>query len=97
VSWTPTARLHWSLNADTEKGPGTGIAGVPRAITASNGVEFQAWDFNDVDVSAARETLNKLYFWVSVDDTVTFPQCVGARGWMPGRVFPQPDMLSDCR
>ena len=54
VSWTPAARLHWSLNADTEKAPGTGITGVARTLTASNGVEFQAWDFNDVDVSAAR-------------------------------------------
>ena len=96
VSWTPAARLHWSLNADTEKTPGTGIAGVPRTLTASNGVEFQAWDFNDVDVSAARETLNRLYFWVTVDDTATFPN-VWAHAVDARTVFPQPDMLSDCR
>ena len=96
VSWTPTAKLHWSLNADTEKTPGTGIAGVPRTLTASNGLEFQAWDFNDVDVSAARETLNRLYFWVTVDDTATFPN-VWAHAVDARTVFPQPDMLSDCR
>ena len=96
VSWTPAARLHWSLNADTERMPGTGIAGVPRTITASNGVEFQAWDFNDVDVSAARETLNRLYFWVTVDDTATFPN-VWAHAVDARTVFPQPDMLNDCR
>jgi hypothetical protein len=96
VSWTPAAKLHWSLNADTEKTPGTGIAGIPRTLTASNGVEFQAWDFNDVDVSAARETLNRLYFWVTVDDTVTFPN-VWAHAVDARTVFPQPDMLSDCR
>jgi hypothetical protein len=96
VSWTPTARLHWSLNAETEKTPGTGVAGVPRTITASNGVSFQAWDFNDVDVSAARETLNKLYFWVSVDDTATFPN-VWAHAVDARTLFPQPDMLNDCR
>ena len=96
VSWSPAARLHWSLNADTEKTPGTGVAGAPRTLTASNGVEFQAWDFNDVDVSAARETLNKLYFWVTVDDEVTFPN-VWAHAVDARTLFPQPDMLSDCR
>jgi hypothetical protein len=96
VSWTPTAKLHWSLNADTEKTPGTGIAGVPRTLTASNGVRFQAWDFNDVDVSAARETLNRLYFWVTVDDVATFPN-VWAHAVDARTVFPQPDMLGDCR
>jgi hypothetical protein len=96
VSWTPAAKLHWSLNADTEQTPGTGIAGIPRTLTASNGVEFQAWDFNDVDVSAARETLNRLYFWVTVDDTTTFPN-VWAHAVDARTVFPQPDMLNDCR
>jgi hypothetical protein len=76
--------------------PGTGIAGVPRTITASNGVEFQAWDFNDVDISAARETLNRLYFWVTVDDTATFPN-VWSHAVDARTVFPQPDMLNDCR
>jgi hypothetical protein len=96
VSWTPTARLHWSLNADTEKMPGMGIVGVPRTITASNGVKFQAWDFNDVDVSAARESLNKLYFWVSADEAVTFPN-MWAHGVDARTIFPQPDVLNDCR
>jgi hypothetical protein len=96
VSWTPAARLHWSLNADTEKLPGVGVAGEPRTLTASNGVEFQAWDFNDVDVRAARETLNKLYFWVTVDNTVTFSN-IWAHAVDARTLFPQPDMLSDCR
>ena len=96
VSWTPTARLHWSLNADAEKSPGTGILGTPRAITSSNGVKFLAWDFNDVDISAAHETLNKLYFWVNVDDAVTFPN-VWAHGTEARTVFPQPDVLNNCR
>jgi len=96
TSWTPTVRLHWSLNAETEKAPGTGIIGVPRTITASNGVKFLAWDFNDVDISAARESLNRLYFWVSVDDVATFPN-VWAHGVDARTVFPQPDVLNDCR
>jgi hypothetical protein len=96
VSWTPAARLHWSLNADTERLPGIGVAGVPRTITASNGVEFQVWDFNDVDVSAVRETLNKLYFWVTVDDAVTFPN-IWAHAVDARTIFPQPDLLNDCR
>ena len=96
VSWTPTARLHWSLNTDAEKLPGTGVLGTPRAITATNGVNFLAWDFNDVDISAMREPLNKLYFWVSVDDAVTFPN-VWAHGTEARTVFPQPDVLNNCR
>jgi hypothetical protein len=95
VGWTPDAKLHWSLNADTEKMPGAGIAGVARTLAASNGVQFQAWDFNDVDVSSARETLNRLYFWVTVDGTATFPN-VWAHAVDARTVFPQPDMLGDC-
>jgi hypothetical protein len=96
VSWTPSARLHWSLNADTEEPPGVGVAGVPRTITASNGVQFQAWDFNDVDVSAVQEPLNKLYFWVTVDNTTTFPN-VWAHAVDARTIFPQPDILGNCR
>jgi hypothetical protein len=95
ANWVPTVRLHGSLNANTEKMPGIGIVGVPRTITASNGVEFQAWDFNDVDISAARETLNRLYFWVSVDDVVTFPN-VWAHGVDARTIYPQPDVLNNC-
>ena len=96
VSWTPTARLHWALNTDAEKSPGVGMMGTPRAVTAGNGVKFLAWDFNDVDISAAREPLNRLYFWISVDNVVTFPN-IWAHGVDARTVFPQPDVLNNCR
>jgi hypothetical protein len=94
VSWTPVVRLHRSLNVDPEK-PGTAVIGQPRTVTV-NGLTFEAWDFNDVDVSAAQDPLNRLYFWVSVDDVVTFSN-VWAHGADARTFFPEPETLSSCR
>jgi YVTN family beta-propeller protein len=96
VNSLPTTRLHGSLNAEAEEALGAGIIGLPRALTASNGVTFMAWDFNDVDISAAREPLNKLYFWVSVDNAETFSN-VWAHGADARTIFPRPDTLNNCR
>jgi hypothetical protein len=55
-----------------------------------------AWDFNDIDVSAANDALNRLTFWVSVDDVPTYSNfwahAVDAR-----TLFPQPDVLNSCK
>ena len=103
VRWSPTVRLHQSLNADTEEVAAAGsgessepIIGTRRTITTENGVAFLAWDFNDIDVSAAQDPLNKIYFWLSVDDELTFPN-VWAHGANPPTLFPQPDVLNSCR
>jgi hypothetical protein len=54
------------------------------------------WDFNDVDVSAARDPQSKLHFWVEVDGIRTYSNFwthgVDARTYLPN-----PDvLLGDC-
>ena len=96
LNWSPTVRLHRSLNTDTEGEPVRGIIGTRRTVTAANGVKFLAWDFNDVDISDAREPLNKLYFWVSVDGVRVYSN-VWAHGVDARTLFPQTDVLDACR
>jgi hypothetical protein len=96
LGWRPVVRLHWALNADTNKGAASSKIGEPRPITAANGVTFLAWDFNDVDVSAARDPLNKIYFWVSVDEVLTFSN-IWAHGVDARTIYPQADLLNSCR
>jgi YVTN family beta-propeller protein len=95
LTWRPTVRLHRSLNNDPEP-PGSAVTGSPREIVAENGVRFLAWDFNDVDVSLARDPFNQLFFWVSLDDTTTFTN-VWVHGAEPRTIFPQPDILNSCK
>jgi YVTN family beta-propeller protein len=95
-SWDPTVRLHWSLNNEPESAPGAGIIGVPREVQGANGVRFLAWDFNDVDISPANDSLNRMTFWVSVDGTPSYSNfwahAVDAR-----TLFPQSDVLNSCK
>ena len=95
LGWSPAVRLHQSLNVDAEE-PNTTFLGVPRVISAQNGVQFLAWDFNDVDIRAAQDPMNKLYFWVSVDDVTTYSN-IWAHGTDARTVFPQADILNSCR
>jgi hypothetical protein len=55
-----------------------------------------AWDFNGVDVSAANDPLNRVYFWVSVDGVPTYTN-VWAHGSDARTLFPQPDVLNSCK
>lgn len=96
IAWTPTARLHWSLNSDVEQAPGSGLIGFSRTTATAGGLEFLAWDFNDVDTSATRDPLNKLYFWVSVDGLPTYSS-IWAHGADARTIFPQPDLLKSCQ
>jgi hypothetical protein len=93
-TWSPVVRLHRSLNADPEE-PGTTVVGVPRTMT-QNGLSFRVWDFNDVAVSAARDPLNKIYFWASVDN-VPASSNIWAHGLDARTIFPEPEILNSCR
>lgn len=96
TGWLPTVRLHTSLNNEPEVAPGSGVLGVSRVITGTNGIQFLAWDFNDIDVSLANDPLNRLNFWVSVDGVPTYSNL-----WVHGAdartLFPQPDVLNSCK
>lgn len=96
LGWTPTVRLYVALNTDVGPLVGQGLVGTPRAVT-EGGLTFLVWDFNDVDVSVARNPANKLYFWVQVDDVVTYPN-VWAHGADARTLFPRPDVPAEsCR
>ena len=90
-----TVRLHRSLNSDPEQADST-VLGEPRVLTTGTGVKFLAWDFNDVDVSATQDPLNRLYFWVTVDGVTTFSN-IWAHGADARTIFPQVDLLESCR
>jgi hypothetical protein len=96
TSWAPVVRLHSSTNNDPEAAPGRGTVGTRRVVTGANGIQFLAWDFNDVDVSAANDPLNRIYFWVSVDGVPT-NSSVWAHGADARTIFPQPDVLNNCK
>jgi len=60
---TPVVRLWRSLNNGVEEQI---AVGVKRTATVE-GLSFPEWDFNDVDVSAAKDPQNKYYFRLTVD------------------------------
>ena len=88
--FAPTVMLWRALNNE----PAEPIATGERRLAEISGRRVPVWDFNDVDVSAARDPHNKLYFsarpvnaphstnvWVHGTDARTFlPQPVTAAG-----------------
>lgn len=96
AAWNPAVRLHRSLNADAESLSEMPVAGKARAVELEGGDVMLAWDFNDVDVRAAQDRLNKIYFWVSVEGVPTFPN-IWAHGADTPTVFPQVDVLESCQ
>ena len=72
--------------------PAQQVAVGERRTVTRGGVTFPAWDFNNVDVSAARDGANKYYFYVTVDGiTTTFniwSHGADARTYLPNPVQP---------
>jgi len=90
LGWQPTVKLHWALNNGSDGAAGGGMqVGTPRLVT-QGGVTYQVWDFNDIDVSAARNPLNKLHFWVEVEGVKTYPN-IWTHGADARTIFPQTD------
>ncbi len=88
-AWQPAIWLVRAVNND----PGERVArGAPRWQDATAG----RWDFNDIDVSPARDPGSKLHFWVEVDGLSAY-----ANFWTHGvdarTYLPNPDLLiGDC-
>ncbi|MCL5109331.1 MAG: hypothetical protein M1401_10775 [Chloroflexi bacterium] len=61
--WSPTVRLWRALN----NGFAEEVALAQKVIKREGDLVYPAWEVNDVDVGAARNPLNKYYFWVTVD------------------------------
>ena len=96
TTWSPVVRLHSSVNNEPEPAPGRGVIGTRRVVAGANGVHFLGWDFNDVDVSAANDPLSRVYFWVTVDEVPTYSN-IWAHGADARTLFPQPDVLNNCK
>jgi hypothetical protein len=85
----PDVRLHWSLNNEVNAAA-PGIAGTPRTLSEGE-VSWTAWDFTGVDVSPAREPQNRLYFWLDVPGSETYPN-IWAYGADTRTSFPVTDL-----
>ena len=68
TSWNGTVRLYRSLNNGVAQEVGTGV----KRTVSQGGLTYPVWDFNNVDVSAARNAANKLYFYLVVDGVQTY-------------------------
>ncbi|MCD6289945.1 MAG: hypothetical protein J7M34_05525 [Anaerolineae bacterium] len=96
LGWRPALRLHWSVNAEAEPDFDHTLVGTPRVVN-DNGLSYLVWDFNDVDVSLARDPKNRYYFWVTADD-IPVTSNVWAHGADARTYFPQMDVPSrSCR
>lgn len=93
-TWQPVVQLHAALNNGVNPPAAHSIVGSPR--TAPSGA-YRVWDFNDVDVSAARDPQNKLYFWLDVAGVTTFPN-IWSHGADARTIFPLADLpASSCQ
>ena len=90
--WDPIVHLWAAQNGS----PAHVVATGQKRLLSQGGSTFPAWDFNDVDVSAARDPLNRLYFWASVDDMPIYSN-IWAHGADARTFFPEPEILSSCR
>lgn len=87
ASFAQPVRLYEAVN----NGPLQEIASGNRVMETRNGITFPTWQFNDVDVSAARDPNNRLFFWVSVDGVTTYSN-VWTHGADARTFFPKQDV-----
>jgi len=89
TTWQPAV---WLVRANNNSVGERVARGILR--TETNGAAH--WDFNDVDVSVARQPTNKLHFWVEVDGALTYSNFwthgLDARTYLPN---PEPP-LGNC-
>lgn len=88
-AWAPEVWLVSALNNDPGRRIGRGAVQLDTGGSAH-------WEFNDVDISAARNPNSKLHFWIEVTQTLTYSNFwthgVDARTYLPN-----PDiLLGDC-
>jgi hypothetical protein len=86
-AWSPTVRLWRSLNNGFEEQVAIG----QKVMKTVGTVTFPTWEFNDVDVSAARDGGNKYYFHVTVDGTESYGN-IWAHGADARTYFPEQDV-----
>ncbi len=94
AAWQPLVRLHSALNNNVNERAEQSMVGNPRAAAPD---AYRVWDFNDIDVSAARDPQNKLYFWLEVAGVTTFTN-IWSHGVDARTIFPLADLpASSCQ
>jgi len=86
ADWSPRVTLYRSLN----NGIGEPAASGKKRLVTEGSLIYPVWDFNDVDVSAARDPLNKYYFRVEVAGVETH-STIWAHGADARTYFPATD------
>ncbi|HIQ04486.1 MAG TPA: DNRLRE domain-containing protein [Anaerolineae bacterium] len=72
LGWMPEVRLHWSLNNAVDATYPMGIKGHPRTVMDGD-LKYTVWDFNNINVSVARNPLNRFTFWLEVNGVQAYP------------------------
>ena len=71
VDWEPAGL---TLYGAWNQGIGRPLATkAEKRLVRRGAITFPVWDFNNIDVRAARNPLNKLYLWVEVTGMTTYP------------------------
>jgi len=87
-----TVRLFRSLNNGMQELVGVG----QKQIVTQGSVPYPQWVFNDVDVSASKDPLNKYYFRVAIDGVATRSN-IWSHGADARTIFPEQDVpTSSC-
>jgi hypothetical protein len=80
-------KLLRTLNTGVEQEIATGT----KTMKTENGISYPIWQFNDIDVSAARDGSTQYYFRVAIDGAKTYSNV-----WVHGKdartIFPNPDV-----
>ncbi|NLT43615.1 MAG: hypothetical protein GXX93_13145 [Anaerolineae bacterium] len=87
ASWEPEVMLYRSLNNGVSEAVTTGV----KRLVTEGSLVYPVWDFNDVDVSEARDPQNKYYFRLEVDGVVTH-STVWSHGADARTYFPEVDV-----
>ncbi len=74
-----------------DNGPLQEVATGDRVMKTSNGITYPTWQFNDVDVSAARDPNHRIYFWVDVPGVPSYSN-VWTHGVDARTFFPKQDV-----
>ena len=87
-SEAPTLQLWRSFNTQ----PAEMVAQAAAGVAVVDGIAFPSWEFNDVDVSAAHDPLNKYYFFLRSPGLQGFRSIVWSHGQDARTIFPTQDV-----
>ena len=85
--WWPPLRLWAALNSETARPVTVATPGVRYTDLGA----VRTWEFDNVDVSAARDPLSKIYFFVTLDGVITHTN-VWAHGADARTYYPQQEI-----